>query len=62
MSMNERWFRRNRLVQSRAPAEKMLVATILIAFFILHVLGGVSLLRPSPQSDTFEVVLDHAID
>jgi hypothetical protein len=62
MSMNEGWFRRERLVRLRAPTEKTLVAAILIAFFILHVIGGMILQRPSSQNDTFDVVLSRAID
>lgn len=62
MSMNEGWFRRERLVRLRATTEKTLVAATLIAFFILHVLGGTILQRPSPQNDSFDVVLSRAID
>lgn len=62
MSINEGWFRRDRLVQLRGSAEKALVATILIAFFILHVLAGTILRRPSSQNDAFDVVLNRAID
>jgi hypothetical protein len=62
MSMNEGWFQRDRLAQLRAPAEKMLVATILTAFFILHVLGGTILQRSSEQNDAFDVVLNRTID
>jgi hypothetical protein len=39
-----------------------LIAAVLIAFFILHVLGGTILQRPSSQKDTFDVVLNRAID
>lgn len=62
MSINEGWFRRDRPVQLRGSAEKALVAAILIAFFILHVLGGALFQRPSSPNDAFAVVLNPAID
>jgi hypothetical protein len=62
MSINEGWSRRDRPAQSRAPTEKALVATILIAFLILHVLGATILQRSSTQNDAFDVVLNRAID
>jgi hypothetical protein len=62
MSISEGWFRRERLVRLRVPTEKTLVAAILTAFFILHVLGGTILQRPSSQNDAFDVVLSRSID
>ena len=62
MPTSEGWFRRDRPAQLRAPGEKTLVAAILIAFLILHVVGGMILQRPGSQSEAFDLVLNRAID
>ena len=62
MLVNERPFRPNWLVQLRAPAEKTLVATILIAFLILHVLAGAILQRSVSEDDASDVVRNRLID
>jgi hypothetical protein len=62
MTVSEGWLRRNRPVQLRASVGKILVAIVLIAFLVLHVIGGRILQRSSTQNDAFDVVLNRAID
>jgi hypothetical protein len=40
----------------------MLIATILISFFVLHVLGGAILQHSSRQTDSNEVVVNRAFN
>ena len=47
MLLNERLFWRNWWAKLPAPGEKTLVATLLIAFLILHVVAGAILQRAS---------------
>jgi hypothetical protein len=51
MSLNERLFLHNWWAKLPAPGEKALVATLLIAFLILHVVAGTILQRASLEDD-----------
>lgn len=62
MTMSEGWLRRDGPEQWRVSVGKILVAIVLIAFLVLHVIGGRILQRSSTQNGSVDVVLNRAID
>jgi hypothetical protein len=62
MTQSKAWSRRDRPAQRRLPVGRIVVAIILIAFLVLHVMGGRILQRSSAQDGALDAVLNRAID